>query len=297
MSAAWEADIPSGEKLVLIAMADQANHEGVCWPSIKTVARRCSKDERSVRRIIGKLIESGHMSRIVRPGTSNLWHIHPAGDKSDDLHRYIYKIEAPDGSYYLGRRASPYAPEADKYMGSGTWVQNELAAKTPLQKTVLSCHANDDELAEAEAVIIEAHYADPLCMNRRNEGAGKNDTGQNDQGSKRPAGRTKRPPKPSRTTNPYKKAIPANWWPDEFGSGTSSAAIVAAWSATEFQRQVEQFAAHHTAAGSKFVNWQAAWSKWVINSEKFKPKGRSYARQGNSNSNAADLARQALGQG
>jgi hypothetical protein len=77
MNEAWLCDLPPLEKLVLLSMADQASDSGHCWPSLKSISARCGRDDRSVRRWIARLVDRGHMSRIERPGTSNIWHCHP----------------------------------------------------------------------------------------------------------------------------------------------------------------------------------------------------------------------------
>lgn len=102
-------------------------------------------------------------------------------------------------------------------------------------------------------------------------------------------------PKPSRTTNnkKHKRAIPANWWPEEFGPNTKSRRIVDSWSEDELATQVEAFTAHHTKVGSKFECWQSAWSTWVINSEKFKP--RQTQQRGSSLADIGDEVRQLYG--
>jgi hypothetical protein len=52
MSEIWQMTMPPAEKLVFLALADAANDEGLCWPSIATVARKSGLSERSVQRAI-----------------------------------------------------------------------------------------------------------------------------------------------------------------------------------------------------------------------------------------------------
>mgnify|MGYP000141283017 CR=1 FL=1 len=53
MSLVWDTDLPQTEKLVLLALADWSNDDGVSWPKQSTIAQRCSlTSERSVRRLI-----------------------------------------------------------------------------------------------------------------------------------------------------------------------------------------------------------------------------------------------------
>ena len=50
MSALWDMSFPPTDKLVLLALADCANDEGLAWPSIATLARKTGCSERTVQR-------------------------------------------------------------------------------------------------------------------------------------------------------------------------------------------------------------------------------------------------------
>lgn len=80
MSQVWDLRLPDSEKLVLLALADAANDEGVCWPSIATIARKCTRSERTIQSVIKKLVEDGHLSRDERPGRGVFYTIHPRSD-------------------------------------------------------------------------------------------------------------------------------------------------------------------------------------------------------------------------
>lgn len=56
MTWVWTLDISPAPKLVLMAIADNADDAGFCFPSQRRVAKKCSITERSVRRLVGKLI-------------------------------------------------------------------------------------------------------------------------------------------------------------------------------------------------------------------------------------------------
>lgn len=78
MSVVWELDLSPGEKLVLLALADQANDEGrQCWPSVETICRRSGQGERTVRRILAGLEKKNLLTRHHRDGTSTQYHVHP----------------------------------------------------------------------------------------------------------------------------------------------------------------------------------------------------------------------------
>jgi len=66
-----QEDLKPGPKLVLLALADRANEEGLCWPSIPTLARKCSMGERTVQVVVKFLALCGclQISEQFVPGT------------------------------------------------------------------------------------------------------------------------------------------------------------------------------------------------------------------------------------
>lgn len=71
MSLAWEMDIPSTEKMVLLCLCDYANdHGGSCYPAISTLAKRTSKNARTIQRALRWLEKSKICDINERAGTS-----------------------------------------------------------------------------------------------------------------------------------------------------------------------------------------------------------------------------------
>lgn len=76
MSQVWDIEgIDSSECLILIALADHADDQGRCYPSIGRLAKRTKLSDRGVQKVISRLIEKGFVS--VSPcagqGGSNLY--------------------------------------------------------------------------------------------------------------------------------------------------------------------------------------------------------------------------------
>jgi hypothetical protein len=83
MSIVWALELPPTEKIVLLALADQASDEGrQCWPSVGRVARRCGLAERTVRHALAALEAKRHLTRDHREGASTDYRIHPGGTVS-----------------------------------------------------------------------------------------------------------------------------------------------------------------------------------------------------------------------
>jgi hypothetical protein len=55
MTWAWSITLAPASKLVLMALADIADDQGVCWPSHPTLAAKCCMTGRSVRRVLSLL--------------------------------------------------------------------------------------------------------------------------------------------------------------------------------------------------------------------------------------------------
>jgi hypothetical protein len=63
MTLVWELDLPPGEKLVLLALADQGNDAGLqCWPSLASISKKSGQNERTVRRALRSLEQKGHLT-------------------------------------------------------------------------------------------------------------------------------------------------------------------------------------------------------------------------------------------
>jgi hypothetical protein len=77
MTAVWAITLPDSEKLVLLALADCANDEGVCWPSMATLAAKCSKSDRTVQAAIKALVGKGHLTRNEILGKGCNYTVHP----------------------------------------------------------------------------------------------------------------------------------------------------------------------------------------------------------------------------
>ncbi len=74
----WDGCAASGMKLSSVAimarLADFSNDEGVCWPSIETIARQIGAGMSTVRTAIARLEAEGWLTRKARrQGTSGRW--------------------------------------------------------------------------------------------------------------------------------------------------------------------------------------------------------------------------------
>ena len=63
MTWAWHQHIPSGEKLVLLALADRADDSGHCFPGLETLSEKTSMSRRGIQKVLAKLEERKLIAR------------------------------------------------------------------------------------------------------------------------------------------------------------------------------------------------------------------------------------------
>ena len=79
---AFEQPINATEKVVLLALADHANEDGLCWPSISLLVKRAHVGERTVQRAIQSLEDAGFIARERR--------VRENGSDTSNLYRLIF---------------------------------------------------------------------------------------------------------------------------------------------------------------------------------------------------------------
>ena len=75
----WEHSTQKGTRLLLLlAICDMANDDGVCWPSMNTLAKKARTDRRHAIRIVNSLVKAGELEVFSRTDENN-----PSGSKSN----------------------------------------------------------------------------------------------------------------------------------------------------------------------------------------------------------------------
>lgn len=87
MTAVWDdGSLPRGDVLLMLALADHANDDGLSFPSIARLARRTRSSPSTVRRHLRSLQAEGRLVVDTREGTSNLYRIVLQGDRWQYAH-------------------------------------------------------------------------------------------------------------------------------------------------------------------------------------------------------------------
>jgi len=83
MAAVWPLPLSTTDKVVLLALADAANDEGVTWIPLRSqkgkldILTKTSLGERAIQGAIKRLTEAGHLSRVERPGKGCIYTVYP----------------------------------------------------------------------------------------------------------------------------------------------------------------------------------------------------------------------------
>jgi hypothetical protein len=77
MTQVWKMEIATAPKMVLLALCDNANDQGECYPSVAMLAEKCSMAERSVQKHISDMEREGIIARGYRTGRSTVYQINP----------------------------------------------------------------------------------------------------------------------------------------------------------------------------------------------------------------------------
>ena len=95
-------------KLILVKLCDNANDDGIAWPSVKTIARHCECSERSVRNHISQLEDMGVVKVSSqfkdKRQTSNIYNInlsmlkHLQGEGAGDADRTVIESSIKEPS-------------------------------------------------------------------------------------------------------------------------------------------------------------------------------------------------------
>lgn len=170
MGQCWPLQMPPTPKAVLISLADNANDQGNCWPSIATIAERTCFSERAVQGAIKWLEQASVLSADRSNGRHTRYWLTPSkftGTSAREVH-YIYRItHVPTGQFYVGSRTCACAPEMDVYFGSGAHSAWLMSEKESCSREILGTYPTRGEANVAETELLTRVIDAPLCLNKR----------------------------------------------------------------------------------------------------------------------------------
>ena len=162
MTAVWaREDLTSTQKLVLLALADWSNDEGLSWPSIDQLMKKSSLKKRAVQITIRSLEESGFVRREEVTGKGNRYWIilpvhqmHPCTTFTTPVHQ-MHPTPAPNApntseihqltTKDIKRELPGWMPE-DAWDG---WLEMRKAKRKPM-----TTRAWNRAIARLEAMLV-----------------------------------------------------------------------------------------------------------------------------------------------
>ena len=154
------SSLTSGQKLVLAGIATFADDAGKCWPSIATIAERCSMAVRSVQRHIAQLVRLGYLERIYRSGHAAITRLRMTPAKVSPPPLPICHPESVIESVIIKTALpQPAAPKPDQAAVASVVVFESTDTKQPpaneLVMTDLSAKPEPtDPLADVPATLL-----------------------------------------------------------------------------------------------------------------------------------------------
>ena len=133
MSKAWDMDLPSGQKFVLLALCDHANDDGLCYPGQSRLADKCGMSPRTVSSHIDWLEKRGLIRKERRQNTqrrkSDLYHISLDGSAhANSAHAEFSREHANFAGSYKEEPSETFNRQIEP---SGYCTAPQTAADTP----------------------------------------------------------------------------------------------------------------------------------------------------------------------
>jgi hypothetical protein len=159
-------DMPNGEKVLLLALADAANPDGYCFPGRSRLARACNCTERHISTMLAKLVERGVLAIRNRRRGGNVYLVFPTADV---LALYGFENEEPRAATSAPLSGTPAAengelqerptrarPESGEPSGEPSTLVPDARKPTGhvgVGTVVLGAKVTPDEFRQAEAVV------------------------------------------------------------------------------------------------------------------------------------------------
>ena len=144
LSWVWKQNLPPTHKLVLLAIADHSDQDGVCWPGIRGLAKKTGLSERTINRTLAEIEMPGMVIIEKRTDSSgrNLSNVYILG--------IPHEIPATDGGRVTGCH-----PGVSKAAGEGDRVSPKGDGVSP--RRVTGCHPNHKIEPSTESPRTEYH--------------------------------------------------------------------------------------------------------------------------------------------
>ncbi len=153
MTLAWELKIPATPKIVLLALCDWANDEGICFPSVARVASRASLSPRQCKRVLHQLADDRWMEvvgNLTGGASSRRYQINVEALRTGDTSVTRVKTSPVAKASPQGMTSAPTTGDADV-----TRTTREPSLEPPLPPTPTDgALVVPQQLSERERVVV-----------------------------------------------------------------------------------------------------------------------------------------------
>ena len=269
MTLVRKSALPTNTKFVLMALADWADDNGVnCYPSIYELSEYMTCSERTVQRLLRELEEGGWIAVV---GNAN------GGGSSRHYALNVSKLEEVAAVEHARREAEKERRRRDRKNEAANPFNQGCQFVTPV---------NLSPVTTATEGVTTVQQGVTTTTSRGDTGVTPStiDPPKIHQRSVIGADAPKNVKATGRAT-----ILPGDFWPNE------AAEQMARDFGLSLADQLAAFQDHHSAKGSTFKDWQAAFRTWLRNSQRFgqrsTPMASSrYGQQGSTHKHAAAYA-------
>ena len=130
MTEVWNSSLATGTKrLMLLALADHANDEGACYPSVMGLAKKCAISERNAQLLLRELESSGELLTELSAGRGhkNLYWVLPPDTRlrvTDELSNQLEKVKSSDEKVKISALLEKVKSSAEKVKVSAQKVKS-----------------------------------------------------------------------------------------------------------------------------------------------------------------------------
>lgn len=158
MTEVWRLDMATTDKMVLLALADAANDDGVTWMALESnegikldLLKKTSLSRRAVQGAIKRLCASGYLTRVDRPGKGVVWTV--KGCTSCAPQQMRPAADAPGGAAGAPKPSTNPQPTSEAKASS-------VAVREPKAKASKRCPA-DWSPSPADLAVAEGEGFSP----------------------------------------------------------------------------------------------------------------------------------------
>lgn len=270
MTLARMTALPTNAKFVLMALADWADDNGInCYPSVYELSEYMTCSERTVQRLLRELEEGSWVAVVGNAkggGSSRQYALNVP--KMEE----IAAIEHARREAEKERRRRERKSELNPFVkGCQSVTPDKLSPVTTATQGVTTTTLRGDNCDTRGDTAVTPSTIDPPYIHQRSTIVVGADA-----------------PKPA------KPASRATILPDDF-QPNETVRQMAAELGLSLQAELAAFCDHHTAKGTTFRDWQAAFRTWLRNSQRFGQRSTPMAssrhgQQGSTHKHAAAYA-------